>query len=79
MVALRHGIIHFMTTATKEHLKQMIDDLPEETAVELERLLAGLLEGPDWQDWLKASAIQFGSWFSEDEYEYPLPPDPGQN
>jgi hypothetical protein len=64
-----------MATATKKHLKQLIDELPEETAAELERLLVSLVSAPESGDWGKLAAAAFDSWFEDGEYVYPSQPD----
>ncbi len=63
-----------MATATKEHLKQLIDELPEESAAELERLLVSLVSARESRDWGKLAAAAFESWFEDGEYVYPVQP-----
>lgn len=59
-----------MATATREHLKQLIDELPEEAAADLERVLVSLVGRRAATDWYKLSASAFANWFEEGEYVY---------
>lgn len=59
-----------MATA-KERIKELLDELPERDAMEVERLLLSLRKRPDEAGWRDLSDGAFASWFSDDEYEYP--------
>jgi hypothetical protein len=55
----------------KERIKELLDQLPESEAAELERLLLLLKARPDEASWPELASGAFASWFSDDEYEYP--------
>ncbi len=57
--------------SVKERIKDLVDELPEPTAVEIERLLLSLTGKRDEAEWKSLASATFASWFSEEEYEYP--------
>lgn len=63
-----------MVAATKEHLKRLIDALPDEAAVELERVIVSFLARPEAEDWFRFSSALYNAWFTGDEYLYPDSP-----
>lgn len=60
-----------MTTAQREHLKELIDELPDAAAAEIERLLVLMTSANDEYEWHKLASATFNSWFTDEEYEYP--------
>jgi hypothetical protein len=60
-----------MSTAQREHLKQLIDQLPESATDEAERLLQLMTLTRDEQEWQKLVSAAFSAWYEDDEYEYP--------
>ncbi|MBI5949981.1 MAG: hypothetical protein HY875_17735 [Chloroflexi bacterium] len=57
--------------SVKERIKELVDELPEPAAVEVERLLLSLTGREDEAEWNRLAAARFAAWFSADEYEYP--------
>ena len=57
--------------SAKEHIKALVDELPEPAALEIERVLISLAAKHDEGGWPKVVSAAFASWFSDDEYEYP--------
>ncbi len=57
-------------SAVKERIKQIIDRLPDEVAVDVERMLTEVAEGADLRDWHALATTAMGQWFDDDEVEY---------
>lgn len=55
---------------TKEHVKQLVDALPDAAAAQLEVLLVRLLTQGESDRWDAIASAAFGSWFSDEEYDY---------
>ena len=55
----------------KERIKELLDELPESEAAEVERLLLSLKDKPEQSRWRELASGTFASWFTPDEYEYP--------
>ena len=62
-----------MPTA-KERIKQMVDELPEPAALEVERMLRSLAATNNADAWQTFASAAFASWFEEAEYQYPDEP-----
>jgi len=60
--------------SVKERIKELVDELPDPAAVEVEQLLLSLTGKRDEADWKRLASAAFASWFSEEEYEYPDEP-----
>ena len=55
----------------KERIKELLDELPEDEAAEVERMLLSLKAGSDEARWRELATSAFANWFSGEEYEYP--------
>lgn len=62
-----------MATA-KERIQQLLDELPDSEAEEIERLLLAVKASSDEARWRELAATAFGSWFTAAEYDYPDEP-----
>jgi hypothetical protein len=57
--------------SVKERIKELVDELPDPTAMEVEQLLLSLTGKRDEAGWKRLASAAFASWFSKEEYEYP--------
>ena len=57
--------------SVKERIKELLDELPESEAAEVERLLLTLTGKPHEARWQELASAAFAARFSEDEYQYP--------
>jgi len=55
----------------KERIKELLDELPESEAAQVEQLLLTLVSKPSEARWQELASAAFAAQFSEDEYEYP--------
>ena len=56
--------------SVKERIKELVDELPDPAAAEVEQLLLSLTGKRDEAEWKRLASAAFASWFSEGEYEY---------
>lgn len=59
-----------MATA-KERIKELLAELPESEAAEVERLLLTLTSRPHEARWQELASAAFAAHFTEEEYQYP--------
>ncbi len=59
-----------MATA-KQRIKELLDELPESEAAEVERLLLTLTNKTHEARWQELASAAFAMQFSDQEYEYP--------
>ena len=55
----------------KGRIRELLDELPENQAAEVERLLLSLKGRPYEAPWSSTASATFASWFSDAEYQYP--------
>ena len=54
----------------KDRLKEWIEQLPDDAALELERSLAAAADRADEEEWRELALGVFEAWFDEGEVEY---------